>query len=151
MKTRRSTDDSLKPTGPHISLLRCHGVILWRYFLIRIVAGFASLWLRMCNWSITLTAFIHILLSGLMNGSSHFATFNPSTWHMLSYATIVLDICSKTSAEDSPASKRGLNFLYIHRISTRKACVGDSDLEVKLEIVLAAHYSFLYNLLYNKQ
>ena len=49
-----------------------------------IVLHFTSLWLRMCNLSITLTIDAHALCRGGGKGRSFAATFNPSTWHMLS-------------------------------------------------------------------
>lgn len=95
------------------------------------VLHFASLWFRMCRRSITFTTFNHTWLKGFWNGSSHLAIFSPSTWHILSYATIVCDILFRTSFKGSPSSRSSLNFLYSQRISTRNACVGDSDLHKK--------------------
>ena len=79
----------------------------------------------------TFTTHCHTFFQGSSNGRSTRATFKPSTRHMLSYATIVLDITVKSSSGAIPSSNNGLNFRYSQRTNIKKACEGDSDLKRK--------------------
>ena len=79
----------LKLKGPAISRTQKE-VLACALFLGCTVA---SLWLRICSWSITLTIDDQTLSSGAGKGRFFAAAFNPSTWHM-SYANIVLVITS---------------------------------------------------------
>ena len=108
----------------HAIVLKCSGTLSSALY---ISLHFGSTWLRRCSLSITFEINFQASLNGLGKGRSCFEIFRLSMWHMLSYAKQMDDIACRISSSEC-VFFMSLNFLCNHRIVTRKACVGDSDL-----------------------
>ena len=104
-----STHYFFKSTCPNECLLACHCVEFWWNVFVRIIEIFA-----------------------FCIGISNFEIRRLSMWHILTQAKQIDEIAWRILPSDS-ISFNPLNLRYNHKIDTRKACVGYSDLEQNLK------------------